>query len=430
MVRLKHSFKNLLFLSVLAAAFLNAEVKANHLMSDFNEWYNKYNTRNSLKINGINQQEKDRQLKALANRGLLVRDIIEEDTLDKVMQKYKLVLHDQQDFDSYLLLKALYLNSLKVGLQEGALDVDQFIKTFNSRVSLKLIQERLKKINNPAYSLALLREIRYFLYTLYNDLQELKQKNFLSEGAFKKLESMIMQLLEGIDLLSIAEYKKTESYKKIVPANQILLLDKDIKTNKQEALYLARLQKEFASAQKTKDHSKLNQLEQELQAFIGTLADKNHRYKDSYSTLFDAQLALYKQELSKVSNSVIAPHQAYKALDLLLWAMPEQISGAYNAQKGQAARNASNILNLAEGKQTYDVFLDDFMILVRLGVDPYALPRSKTMQNFLNTQGQLARLEISKQIQNDIDTNNKNNTLVKKAHDFYMEVVHFKSSLV
>lgn len=461
-----------------------AELKKPQNFNDFQTWYEKGETKS--KIQGsklLSPEEKENMNHDLSRRTRFVEDLLNNETLTKVTKKISTKI-DQKDFDSYESLEKIYLNLFKEGIIHNTLDFNEFFKNFKQRISYLEIRDHLGKVNNAAYSLVLLRDIRKFLYNMYYEIEKTLQKNDNKKQLNETLQNLkeyILNLLEGLDTFSIHWFKK------LYTSFDIAILEKDVKTNNEEKRRLARLDKEFRDLQKKHNENiewskklatkkeaaeqivnqkikserlkKLepdfknlkksqeeavkmrNELDQQLQAFTGTLSNKINRYKKSYPSLFDKLVEEYGKEITKVSGNIYSPHQAYQALGLLLWATPDEVEQAYEVrrkslenaspqekQAWQGARNASAILRGKEGKKTYDIFLDDFLMLVRLGIDPYFPIKSKVLQNFLNTEGQLACIEISKEVHDEIDPDNPHN-LAKKVADLYVNVVKYKDTL-
>jgi hypothetical protein len=466
--------------------------------AEYKSWYETSETADQIEESKrLSMLEKGMMRTELSLRKQLVRDLINYSSLRNVKEIRNITLKAKKDFESYEALENIYLKPFIEGienLENNVLDFDEFLKNFQERLSYKEIRDHLGTVNVSDYSLVLLRDIRKFLYALYNEVEAAikKNENTKPQNSWLVLKEKILSLLESVDILSIHWFKKR------YPSFDIAILEKDVKTNNEEKRRLARLQTEFIDLQKKYEENiqtekkleqkreaalkitnekvkgeRLEKLGQEfknlekakketklkgenleflLQEFTGTLPNKKNRYKKDYPTLFEKLLRdEYEKEMVIGSGNYYLPHQAYQALGLQYWATPKEVEDAYykrrnsleNAttqierQKWQGARNASTILGGKEGKQTYDIFLDDFLILLRLGIDPYFKIKSKVLQNFLNTEGQLSRIEISAEVQDEIHphnnnsmSQNNNNSMSQKVIDLYAAVVKYNNEIL
>ena len=144
-----------------------------------------------------------------------------------------------------------------------------------------------------------------------------------------------------------------------------------------------------------------------LQELIGVLLAKSKRYRGESPTLFDSEFAAYTGELK---GSEFQANQMYETLGITPGDTPEkitaeQIDQAYEeigrtmegTPQAQAARNASVILRDSVGKVTYDAFLKDWQKLQDMKIDPTE-PKTNEIVNYLNSKGELSKLEISKDL--------------------------------
>ena len=149
-----------------------------------------------------------------------------------------------------------------------------------------------------------------------------------------------------------------------------------------------------------------------LQELTGVLLAKSKRYRGDNPTLFDSEFAAYTGELK---GSEFQANQMYEALGLKPGDAPEKITAeaidqAYEEvreafQQGtpewQAARNASTVLRDPVGKVTYDAFLKDWQKLQDMKIDP-TKPKTNEIVDYLNSKGELSKLEISKDLRDRI----------------------------
>jgi len=191
-------------------------------------------------------------------------------------------------------------------------------------------------------------------------------------------------------------------------------VDKSIKT-------IDDLEKKFTS-----DSDQKNQIQaayDSLQKLTGDLLAKSKRYKDDSPTLYAKELIAYKNEFdSKIATDppkvkAFGPNEVYESLGLTKKTLgfdpqlqPEkittkQIEDAYEVQRKtlgessyewQAARNASTIVRDPAGRATYDAFLKDYTALKKIGINQDEA-KTTNAQDWLNTQGELSKLEITKQ---------------------------------
>jgi hypothetical protein len=177
-----------------------------------------------------------------------------------------------------------------------------------------------------------------------------------------------------------------------------------------EAL-LVKLEKGFTP----KEQDLINQTAQTFQELARALFAKTKRYVDrtKFATLFDSELdANTKETLGTVS-----PDRLYDLLGFGPDQNPEQITqeqidAAYQKQMravqadpqlSKAVRNASTTLRNPTMRANYDAFVKDYRALENMGIDPRA-PKSARVNTYLNNQGELSKLEITKQQHDAIAT--------------------------
>jgi len=177
------------------------------------------------------------------------------------------------------------------------------------------------------------------------------------------------------------------------------------------------------------NEKQINEAYDSLQKLTGDLLAKSKRYKGEYATLFDSEMAAYTNEFDPTrigftpQEKAFGPNEAYETLGLTKEVLgfdpqenpddvtPKQIEDAYekvrktygeNTYEWKAARNASTILRNPTGKLIYDAFVKDWTALKQKGFDPAESQKSSSAQEWLNTNGVLVKLEISKELHDKI----------------------------
>lgn len=145
----------------------------------------------------------------------------------------------------------------------------------------------------------------------------------------------------------------------------------------------------------------LGDVSENLQKLTADLLAKAKRYPDTFSTLFEKEMAYYNSD-SIFGGTRFKANQAYEALGLKPGATESQIEEAYAKSRNtleegspewMAARNASFLLRNRTSKATYDAFLRDYASLSQKGLDPNNITNvSRTILK----NGEVSKLVISK----------------------------------
>ncbi|MGE0207110.1 MAG: hypothetical protein AB7R69_04670 [Candidatus Babeliales bacterium] len=338
----------------------------------------------------------------------------------------------------------LFVEPLKQAIAHDPSVIQGLMQELQKKLSIAAEQRMLEQKKDPAFALQELKTLRFFLYALYFILEDGLKKHKNNEyPVLAKFKNIILNYIEQVDVLSVAWYSTIRPEDSLSMQLKKLFATSEQTTNNKERQELAVIKKTIQNVsplferaikilndKKTSENVRKKMLEDimmhykkgdrerllniytMLQNYPGHLVSKSKRYKEGFPTLFDAQVQEYEKEFK---DSVFKPHEAYKSLGLPLWASTKEIENAYEKKRVEpneasehekrqwkAARNASTVLREPLGKQNYDAFLDDYVLLLQLGVDPYFPVKSKAVQEFLKKQGHLARMEINKKVHDEI----------------------------